>query len=49
MYNSRFLPLELEKVVGSEKIDFSVFAERNKPVRQSLILIMIASIWLAVT
>ena len=49
MYNSRFLPSELETVVGYEKIDFSVFAERKKPVRQSFGVLIIASFWLAVT
>ena len=49
MNNFRFLPTELEAVVGSEKIDFSVFAKRNKPVGQSLTIIFFGIFWTAFT
>ena len=49
MNNIRFLPRELESVVGTEKIDFSVFAERNKPVGQSMRMIFFGTVWLAFT
>jgi hypothetical protein len=45
----RFLPMELESVVGDEKIDFSVFANRKKPVKQSFNLIFGGIFWLAIT
>jgi hypothetical protein len=45
----RFLPNELEKVVGTEKVDFSVFAKRNKPMKQSIGTIFFGAFWLAFT
>ena len=47
--NIRALPSELESVVGTEKIDFSVFAARKKPVSQSMSLILFGIIWTAFT
>ena len=49
MNNIRFLPTELESVVGTEKIDFSVFAKRNKPIGQSIGLILFGTFWSAFT
>jgi len=47
--NIRALPSELESVVGTEKIDFSVFAARKKPVSQSMSLILFGIVWTAFT
>ena len=49
MNNSRFLPPELEKIVGTEKIDFSALARRNKPAGQSIGIIFFGAIWSAFT
>jgi hypothetical protein len=49
MNNIRFLPMDLESVVGTEKIDFSVFSKRNKPVSQSISLIFFGTFWSAIT
>ena len=49
MYNIRFLPTELKSVIGTEKIDFSVFAKRNKPVGRSIGLIFFGTFWSAIT
>ena len=49
MDNVRFLPTELESVIGTEKIDFSVFAKRNKPAGQSIGLVFFGIFWLAFT
>ena len=49
MNNIRFLPTELKSVVGAEKIDFSVFAKRDKPVSQSISIIFFGTFWSAIT
>jgi hypothetical protein len=49
MNNIGYLPRELESVVGTEKVDFSVFAKRKKPVSQSIGLIFFGIFWLAIT
>ena len=49
MINYRFLPPELETVVGTEKIDFCVFGKRKKPLRESLGLILFGAFWTAFT
>jgi hypothetical protein len=47
--NNRYLPTELETVVGAEKIDFSVFSRRNKPAGQAMGTILFGVIWSAIT
>ena len=49
MNNIRFLPAELESVVGTEKIDFFVFAKRNKPIGQSISMLFFGIFWSAIT
>ena len=45
----RFLPTELESVIGKEKIEFSVFAKRYQPVGSSLGIIFFGAFWTAFT
>jgi hypothetical protein len=45
----RFLPTELASFIGTEKIDFSVFAKRKQPGKQSLSTILFGLIWTAFT
>jgi hypothetical protein len=49
MNNSRFLPIELESVIGNEKNEFSVFAKRYQPVGKSLGALFFGVFWLAIT
>ena len=49
MNNSQYLPRELEAVVGTERVDFSVFAMRKKPVSQSISIIFVGILGLAIT
>ena len=49
MNNIRFLPPELESAVGTEKIDFSVLSKRNKPIGQSIGMILFGTFWSAFT
>jgi hypothetical protein len=46
---NRFLPPELETVVGAEKIEFSVVSKRNKPIGQAAGTLIFGVIWSAIT
>jgi len=47
MNNSRVLPMELMSVVGSENIEFTVFAKRNNPSGGAIFLIIFGAFWTA--
>jgi hypothetical protein len=47
-YN-RFQPAELQSIIGTERTDFSVFAKRRQPVKQSISTIVFGLIWTAFT
>jgi len=49
MNDIRFMPPELETVIGTEKIDFSVFGKRNKPAGESMTMILFGTFWSAIT
>ena len=43
------LPTDLQSVIGTEKIDFSVYAKRNQPINSSLGIIAFGTVWTAFT
>jgi len=49
MSNFIHLPHELESIIGAEKIDFSVFSKRKKPLKDSLGLVIFGIFWTAFT
>lgn len=49
MFNSPDLPQNLISNIGSEQIDFSVKAKRDKPVKSSIGIIIFGTVWTAFT
>ena len=43
------LPMELQSVIGSEKVDFTVLAKRNQPLKKSIGLMIFGTVWTAFT
>jgi ABC-type multidrug transport system fused ATPase/permease subunit len=43
------LPMELQSVIGSEKVDFTVLAKRNQPLKKSIGLMIFGMVWTAFT
>ena len=46
--NKSALPKDLQTVIGNEKIDFAVFANRKQPIRLSYGIILFALLWLTI-
>ena len=49
MNNILFLPEDLQSVVGSEKVEFSVIAKRNQPMKKSFAIVIFGIVWTAFT
>lgn len=49
MENIISLPTDLQSVIGTEKVDFSVFGKRNQPIGKSLSIIAFGTVWIAFT
>lgn len=49
MVNIISLPTDLQSVIGTEKVDFSVISRRNQPVGKSLRIIAFGTVWTAFT
>lgn len=47
MNNKISLPTDLQSVIGTENIDFSVIAKRNQPINKSIGTIVLGIIWTA--
>lgn len=43
------LPPDLQSVIGTEKVDFSVIAKRNQPLAKSLSIIAFGTVWTSFT